>query len=215
MEVLPLRPKPLVSEMVASSDFEPGAMLLATVALKEKTLSPAVTAPLVPSSKSACDAEPPMALRSAVTVRPVLAGLAPGATVTLSKVVLPTVTGFGVAEPVPLGLDEPAVGVREKSSTASPSSAPLASKSVQWIQKVAPLAMFKELIVELMAVRSAAALPFLAPTVTVSGVVKLSAATATQVPTVTLVAFRLYSKLRRSVRPAVPKRHSSPVYAMA
>src|SRR5689334_17912490 len=61
-------------------------------------------------------------------------------------------------------------GVSEKSSTARPSSAPLASVSFQRIQKVAPLAMLKDETVDESAVRSAAALPFLAPTVAVSGV---------------------------------------------
>src|SRR6058998_2781729 len=66
-------------------------------------------------------------------------------------------------------------GVREKSSTASPSSAPAALVSVQWIQKVAPFGMLRDEMVDEMAVRSAAALPFFAPTVPVSGVTKLRA----------------------------------------
>src|SRR2546423_12360347 len=64
------------------------------------------------------------------------------------------------------------LGVIEKSSTASPSSAPVASVSFQRIQNVAPLGILNPLMVELRAVRSAAALPFLAPVVAVSGVTK-------------------------------------------
>src|SRR3978361_1530593 len=75
-----------------------------------------------------------------------------------------------------------AFGVREKSSTARPSSAPVASTSVQRIQKVAPLGVLKLEIVDERAVRSAAALPFLAPVVAVTGVTKLRAATPVQVP---------------------------------
>src|SRR5436305_1453048 len=104
-----------------------------------------------------------------------------------------------------------ALGVREKSSTARPSSAPVASVSFQRIQKVAPLGMLKEEIVEESAVRSAAALPFLAPVVAVSGVTKFKAATPVQVPVTRSVAFVLYSKFIRSVRAAVPRRHSSPL----
>src|SRR3954466_3854374 len=104
-----------------------------------------------------------------------------------------------------------ALGVREKSSTARPSSAPVASVSFQRIQKVAPVAMLKDETVDERAVRSAAALPFLAPAVTVSGVTKLSAATFVQVPVTRSVALRLYSKFIWSVRPAVPRRHSSPL----
>src|SRR3954454_14583480 len=56
-----------------------------------------------------------------------------------------------------------ALGVSEQSSTARPSSAPVASVSLQRIQTVAPLAMDNEEIVDDIAVLSAAALPFFAP----------------------------------------------------
>src|SRR5436305_1225782 len=102
-------------------------------------------------------------------------------------------------------------GVREKSSTARPSSAPVASVSFQRIQKVAPLAMLSDVIVEESAVRSAAALPFLAPVVAVSGVTKLRAATPVQGPVTRSVACRLYSKSIWSVRPPDPRRHASPL----
>ena len=80
------------------------------------------------------------------------------------------------------GLDTK-VGVSEKSSAARPSSEPAGSTSVQRIQKVAPLAMLSEEIVADRLVRSAAALPFLAPIAApVSGVTKLSAATRSRRP---------------------------------
>ena len=60
--------------------FAPGVVAGATVALKEKTLSPPVTSPFEPSSKSVCEALPPMRVRSAVTVMPVLVGPVPGVT---------------------------------------------------------------------------------------------------------------------------------------
>ena len=112
---------------------------------------------------------------------------------------------------VRLGRTGPACGVSEKSSTARPSSAPVASVSVQRIQNVAPFAMLKPVTVDESAVRSAAALPFFAPVVTVSGVTKFSAATPVYVPVTRSVALRLYSKLIWSVRAAVPRRHSSPL----
>src|SRR5689334_17040446 len=66
---------------------------------------------------------------------------------------------------VRLGRTTAPLGVSEKSSTARPSSAPVASVSFQRIQNVEPLAMLSEEIVLDSAVRSAAALPFFAPTV--------------------------------------------------
>src|ERR1044071_4999516 len=66
---------------------------------------------------------------------------------------------------VRLGRTAPACGVREKSSTARPSSAPAASRSVQRIQNVAPFAMVSPVIVLVMAVRLAALLPSRAPAV--------------------------------------------------
>src|SRR4051794_3489384 len=76
-----------------------------------------------------------------------------------------------------VGRGAPVWGVIEKSSTASPSSAPVASASLQRIQKHVPSGIFKPVIVDASAVRSAAALPFLAPLVTVSGVTKFNAVT--------------------------------------
>src|SRR5947209_4879561 len=60
-------------------------------------LSPAVTSPLVPSSKSGCEAEPPMGLRFARTAIPVLAGEVPGVRVAVRRVGLPVKTLAGEA----------------------------------------------------------------------------------------------------------------------
>ena len=62
-------------------------------------LSPGVTSPFEPSSKKACAAEPPIVVRSPVTVMPVLAGLVAGLTVTVKSVVLPCTTVFGFELP--------------------------------------------------------------------------------------------------------------------
>src|ERR1044071_645293 len=133
--------------------------------------------------------------RSAVTVCAVLVGFAPGVTVTVKSDVSVGATELGLAAPTPVGLVgwTTPCGVSEKLSTARPSSAPEASRSVQRIQKVAPLAMLKPVTVELTATRLAAALPSSSPTVPAeTGPVKLSAVTAVQVPVVRLVAFVLY-----------------------
>lgn len=63
----------------------------------------------------------------------------------------------------------------EKSSMASPSSAPLASMSDQRIQKLERAAMSKPAMVALMAMAFAASLPFFAPGPVVFGVTKSSA----------------------------------------
>ena len=129
------------------------------------------------------------------------------------KLVVPALPSFSETSlTVRLGGGHGAFGVSEKSSTARPSSAPVASMSVQRIQKVAPLAMLKRRrSVDESAVRSPAALPFFAPAVAVSGVTKFSAATSVQVPVTRSVALVLYSKFIWSVRAAVPRRHSSPL----
>ncbi len=69
----------------------------------ENVRSPATSSPLVPSSTSDWVAEPPIAVRSQVTVRPVLVGFAPGVTSTVSRVASPANRLFGVAAPTPLG----------------------------------------------------------------------------------------------------------------
>src|ERR1043166_2387033 len=99
------------------------------------------------------------------------AGVAEGVGVA-EAVGVPDGVGVGVAPPEPFG-------VTEKSSTARPSSAPPASKSIQRIKNVAPFGMFNDEIVAEMAVRSGAELPSLAPAVpAVSGVVKSSGFTS-------------------------------------
>ena len=75
----------------------------ATVAPKEKTLLPATASPFVPSSKKVWVDEPPIWLRSPVTVIPVLVGFAPGVTVTVRSVLTPARTEAGVAAPTPVG----------------------------------------------------------------------------------------------------------------
>jgi hypothetical protein len=65
---------------------------------------------------------------------------------------------------VTVGAASPPLAVREKSSTARPSSAPVASTSVQRIQKLAPLLMLKPVMVELRELRFAPALPSSGPT---------------------------------------------------
>src|SRR5207237_2252336 len=81
------------------SDAVPG-----TVVLNEKMLSPAVSSLFVPSSKNCCVEDPPMAVRSPVTVIPVLAGFVPGVTATVRRVDPPGTTTFGFAAPEPEGL---------------------------------------------------------------------------------------------------------------
>ena len=82
--------------------------------------------------------------------------------------------------------------VSEKSSMAKPSSAPVASKSTQRRQNVLPTGIETLLIVAAKSWRLPAALPSLAPTVAVLGVLKSSPSTSTQVPVVSEVALRLY-----------------------
>jgi hypothetical protein len=65
--------------------------------------SPEVTSPLVPSSKNDCAAVPPMEVRSAFTATPVLAGLVPEVTVTVSSVLAPARRLLGFAVPTPEG----------------------------------------------------------------------------------------------------------------
>src|SRR5262249_54018474 len=101
----PLRP--CASEMEMGSALVPGVVATLTVVEKENVLLPAVTSPLVPSSKNGSVAEPPMLLRFPVTVMPVLVGLAPGVTSTVSRVVPLAITEAGFADPMPLGFVVP------------------------------------------------------------------------------------------------------------
>ena len=58
-----------------------------------------------------CEADPPMALRSALTVRPVLDGEEPGVTATVSSDAPPGSTDEGLAAPVPEGFVVPPQGL--------------------------------------------------------------------------------------------------------
>jgi hypothetical protein len=102
MEALALRD--CASVIAAGKALTPLSVLPGRVAWKEKMLSFAAVSPWVPSSKNCCDAEPPMAVRSAVTAMPVLVGLRPGVTVTVNSVVLPACTVEGLAAAVAVGL---------------------------------------------------------------------------------------------------------------
>jgi hypothetical protein len=109
-----------------------------------------------------------------------------------------------------------ASGVREKSSTARPSSEPAGSKSIQRIQKAEPAAI-EAGTVAATAVRFAAAFPSSATAAapSVIGEEKSSASASVHVPVVRLVASVLIWKSRRSARPVVaqavqPNRHCSP-----
>src|SRR5688500_8464215 len=83
--------------------------------------------------------------------------------------------------------------VREKSSTASPSSDPVVSKSVQRSHNVAPWAQFKPERVLARAVLFAAAFPSNAPVVPlVTGAMKSNPLKSIHVPEVRDVASRLY-----------------------
>src|SRR2546425_10620 len=91
------------SPIVAGMFLVPALVPMLTVAWNENTLLPALTSPLVPLSKKVCDAPPPIAVRSALTARPVLVGLAPGVTETVSRVIPPGWTVLGLAAPTPEG----------------------------------------------------------------------------------------------------------------
>ena len=86
--------------------FDPELVAPPTTALNEKMLSPGVTSPFDPSSKRVCDALPPIGVRSAVAVMPVLVGDCPGVTATLSRVVPVAGTVAGVAVPFPTRLPQ-------------------------------------------------------------------------------------------------------------
>ena len=111
--------------MVAGIVLAPVLVTAGTAAWKEKMLSPATASPCVPSSKNGCAAEPPMALRSAVTARPVLAGFAPGVTVTAKSVELPACTVAGFAAPVAAGLVGVLPGIPRMEMSSMASACPL------------------------------------------------------------------------------------------
>ncbi len=80
--------RPCASAMEIGRLNVPGAP--DAVTRNEKMLSPAVTSPSVPASLNAWSAAPPIAVRSPVTVTPLLAGGPPaGVTVTVNSDVPP------------------------------------------------------------------------------------------------------------------------------
>src|SRR5262249_17034007 len=120
--------RPCASAIEIGSVFAPGVVVTVTMVEKEKVLLPAVTSPLVPSSKKGSVAEPPILLKSPVTVMPVLVGLAPGVTRTVSSVVPPWTTDGGLAGRFPAGLVVP-TGVLRGLGTPVTKSALLLSVS--------------------------------------------------------------------------------------
>ena len=98
-EMVPSPERASASATIKARLLGPGAVAASTTAENEKMLSPPVASPLLPSSKNIWIAEPPISLRSPVTVRPVLAGFAPGVTVAVSSVVSPGDTTSGLAAP--------------------------------------------------------------------------------------------------------------------
>ena len=97
--------RPCTSVIVIGSNFAPTLVVLATVAVNENALPPL--------SANTCAPEPPIELRSPVTVIPLLAGFVPGVTVTLVVVVAPGKTLPGVAVATPVGAVCETVTVRE------------------------------------------------------------------------------------------------------
>ena len=94
---------PATFSAIVAEQFRPCASLTMTgrllppVVMLESTVASAVKLPPLPSPvKVAVDA-PPMLLRSALTVIPVLAGLVPGVTTTARVVAQPGATVAGVA----------------------------------------------------------------------------------------------------------------------
>src|ERR1043165_7375627 len=145
IEPVPVRENGLVSFMGNGGDLIPPFVPSATVALNEKTLSPAVTSPCVPSSKNCCDALPPIADRSAVTVCTVLGGLVPGVTPTVKSVELVAATELGFAAPTPLGLVAPPFKAKIEtlsiaSACAFEVSKPEVTEEFQARNRLAPLA---------------------------------------------------------------------------
>ncbi len=111
-------------------------------------MSPATASPpLRPSSENCWLADPPIDDRSAVTVRPVLAGFVPGVTATVRVEVSPGNTELGFALPVPDGFVATTAPMprSEMLSTASAGAfvvvLPVLTESFHARKKVAPLGM--------------------------------------------------------------------------
>src|SRR4051794_16106728 len=136
--ITPEPERPCASPIANGRLLRPSPVPGATVVANVNVSSPAVASPFVPSSKSCCVALPPIAVRSAVTLRPVLAGFVPGVTATDSVTAPPWTTVFGDAAPVPagsVGVGVPhafgGVALLRGAAGATAKSAPLLSVSVQ------------------------------------------------------------------------------------
>src|SRR5471032_561799 len=90
--------RPCASLTVIASVFGPCVVAASTAAENENVL---------PEDWKTCVLLPPIELRLPVTLRPVLAGLVPGVTFTVSWVVPPAGTLGGTADPVPDGGVDP------------------------------------------------------------------------------------------------------------
>jgi hypothetical protein len=80
------------SEIVTASVLTPGVVIGLTATRALKTLSPAVTSPFVPSSRSRIDGSPPIELALTVTRMFVLGGPSAGVTATVRSVEAPAGT---------------------------------------------------------------------------------------------------------------------------
>src|SRR5262245_24145972 len=84
------------SAIVNGRLFSPAVVPTSTVVANENVL--------LPPSMNDCATDPPMALRSALTARPVLVGFVPGVTTTASVTGSPGAAAPGVDAPTPVGL---------------------------------------------------------------------------------------------------------------
>src|SRR5438067_1387138 len=125
--------------------FAPELVAPPTMASKEKMLSPGVTSPFDPSSYIVCVALPPIGVRSAMAVMPVLAGDWPGVTATLSSVMPVAETVDGVADPAPTRPPQLHAAV----ALFRGLTAPVAKSVLLWSVSVQPLSMRDTLIVAL------------------------------------------------------------------
>ncbi len=89
--------RPSESDTINGKFLAPAVVPTATVAWNVKVL---------PLPLKDCVADPPMAVKLAVTVMPLLAGLVPGVTATVKVVFSPGKTEVGLADPLPDGLVE-------------------------------------------------------------------------------------------------------------
>src|SRR5258708_23187813 len=152
----PVLLRPCASSTVAGKLFAPGVVPPPTLVAKEKVLSPAVTSPFEASSKNACAAGPPMLVKSAVTVIPVLVGTTPGVTATFNKTAPPAATEAGVALPTPVGFVEETAELRG-------AGAPVTKSALLLSVSCAPLLRRKSAVVVVSVEAAAAPSKQLAP----------------------------------------------------